>query len=1273
MDAVVGATPTRPQGRAVARWICRCLDDGTGQRRQTARPLRPWAALVLAIAVAGCGGGGGGTPEPPPPPPPEPPAPPVSETGIRFTRVLDSGLDRSFVTRFLSIKDPERFSNGIAAADYDADGDIDLYIVGGRTQPNHLYQNQGNGTFVEVGASVGLDVSHWGSGPVFGDVDGDGDLDLFIGSGDGDPVYLFENRLDADDEPNGVFVDRTADSGITITTDNTVSAAFHDYDRDGYLDLFLAHWGAVRERGDDTETVWRNNGDFTFTSTSIETGIADVLVAGGRDWSFTPNLSDIDGDGDADLLMTSDLDNSEILVNNGDGTFTATTDSNVITDQAGMGAAVGDYDNDGDMDWFVTSIYNLDVGGEHFGNRLYRNDGAGVFTDVTTESQVEDGGWGWGSCFADFDNDGHLDIFHVNGWHYELNKDFTIDQVRFFHSRGNGIFDERAEEVGLVNKSQGRGVACFDAERDGDIDIVIVNNSSDHLVYYRNDTDTANRYLGIKLDADGTNPHGIGAKVTVSTAQEQQLRELRAGSNYVSQNPLEAHYGLGNARFADVVVDWPDGTTNRVRAVAADQLLTVTQGRDVVLRLNVIQGDGDGIYAEGDEIAIEAAAPLHNYHFSHWTSSEGGTFADRFASATVFTMPGNSTTLIPNYLPGVALSEDVSVARRWNEVLLQSIRNDWARPTVHARNLFHSSAAMSDIWAAYSDTATPWLLGRTRAGSTCEFGTVVTPDDVDAAREEAISYAAYRIIFQRFRRSPGVGRIRRDINSLMSALGYDPAIDSTDYASGSAAALGNHIAGCYLDFGLVDGANEEDDYVNTVYEPVNPGLEPHLPGNPNIVDLNRWQPLSLETFIDQAGNPAQSEPEFLSPEWGIVVPFALSQNDVTIYERDGFEYWVYHDPGMPPTIDGTLSDSYKWGFSLVSIWSAHLSPDDGVTMDISPASLGNIDDYPRNFEDYPDFYDTLQGGDPGSGYDTNPVTGAPYAPQVVPRGDYSRVLAEFWADGPDSETPPGHWFTILNEVNDHELLVRRYRGTGPELGHLEWDIKAYFTLGGAMHDAAITAWGIKGWYDYIRPISSIRAMADRGQSSDSELASYHVDGIPLEDGYIELVDDDDELAGEDDEHVGKIKLLAWRGPDFIDDPETDQAGVDWILAGNWWPYQRPTFVTPPFAGYISGHSTYSRAAAEVLTALTGSEYFPGGMSGFEIRANEFLVFEEGPSVDMTLQWATYQDASDQTSLSRIWGGIHPPADDIPGRLIGIEVGEDAFALAESYFDGTAPP
>jgi hypothetical protein len=228
-----------------------------------------------------------------------------------------------------------------------------------------------------------------------------------------------------------------------------------------------------------------------------------------------------------------------------------------------------------------------------------------------------------------------------------------------------------------------------------------------------------------------------------------------------------------------------------------------------------------------------------------------------------------------------------------------------------------------------------------------------------------------------------------------------------------------------------------------------------------------------------------------------------------------------------------------------------------------------------------------------------------------------------------------------------------------------------------MHDAAIAAWGVKGWYDYIRPISALRYMCDRGQSSNSALPSWHPDGIRLQDGAIELITEDssapggrhEHLAQYKDVHLGKIALYAWRGPDYIPDPETSVAGVDWIRCEDWWPYQRPSFVTPPFAGYVSGHSTYSRAAAEVLTRLTGSQFFPGGVGTFEAPKNEFLVFEDGPSVDIQLQWATYYDAADECSLSRIYGGIHPPADDIPGRLMGSIIGVESFDLAKRYFDG----
>lgn len=631
---------------------------------------------------------------------------------------------------------------------------------------------------------------------------------------------------------------------------------------------------------------------------------------------------------------------------------------------------------------------------------------------------------------------------------------------------------------------------------------------------------------------------------------------------------------------------------------------------------------------------------------------------------------GNRGSNVPLPVVQTPDARSPSVSRLWNEVLLDAIRNDFARPTVHARNLFHISAAMYDAWAAYSTTSEPYMIGKQVGNFSCNLNAFPAPDDIQPAREQAIAFAAYRLILHRFGASPGAVNTISAADGLMQQLGFNTGHTSLVYEGGSPSALGNYIADCYIDFGLQDGANEANGYANTSYAPVNLPIEPELSGNPDIVDLDRWQPISLPLYIDQAGNVITSEPEFLSPEWGRVEPFSLTDADKTTYQRDGFDYEVFFDPGAPPGHSGATSDDYKWGFSLVAIWGSHLDHSDGVMIDISPASVGNIQQLPDSVSDYPQFYDYLNGGDSSQGYASNPVTAAPYAQQIVPRGDYARVLAEFWADGPDSETPPGHWFVILNEVSDDPEFTRLFRGQGDELGPLEWDVKSYFALGGAMHDSAIAAWGIKGWYDYLRPVSAIRAMADRGQSSDMTAASYSIDGLPLVPGHIELVETGDPLAGVADENVGKIKLLTWRGPGYVVNPDIDEAGVGWILAENWWPYQRPSFVTPPFAGYVSGHSTYSRAAAEVLTALTGSAFFPGGMSSFEIAANDFLVFENGPSVDMTLQWATYRDASDQCSLSRIWGGIHPPADDIPGRIIGEQIGIDAFGLAESYFNGS---
>jgi len=632
--------------------------------------------------------------------------------------------------------------------------------------------------------------------------------------------------------------------------------------------------------------------------------------------------------------------------------------------------------------------------------------------------------------------------------------------------------------------------------------------------------------------------------------------------------------------------------------------------------------------------------------------------------------------LIALFIGSLSVVSQHSVAREWNDQLLEAIRNDFARPTVHARNLFHSSVLMYDSWAIFDANAEPVFLGKDFGGYVCAFDGISTPENIEAARHEIMSYAVFRLLNARFINSPGSETTLQSALDLFLSYGYDPNFTSTDYSNNSYAALGNYLAREMLTFGYQDNSNEQNDYANLFYEPSNDPLVLALYQDNSLINPNKWQPLAFDVFIDQSGNVTPlSTPSFLSPEWGQVTPFCLKPEELEVLSN-GFDCYVYKNPGDPIYIENStqngIEDPYKWHFSLVVSWSSHMDPEDPTLIDISPAAIGNFDstNFPETFEEYKSFYDYAAGGDPSAGHDINPVTNAPYQPQMVKRSDYARVLAEFWADGPDSETPPGHWFTILNYVNDHPLLEKRFEGQGDVLSDLEWDVKAYLTLGGAMHDSAVDTWGIKGYYDYIRPISAIRYMAGKGQSTDPNLPNFDPHGMPLVPGLIELIQPGDELAGPNNENINEIKVYAWRGPDYIDDPLTDTAGVGWILGARWWPYQRGTFVTPPFAGYVSGHSTFSRAAAEVLTLLTGDPFFPGGMGTFEVEQNNFLVFEQGPTQDMTLQWATYRDASDQTSLSRIWGGIHPPIDDIRGRIIGEQIGTEAFAEAKAYFNAS---
>ena len=1148
------------------------------------------------------------------------------------------------------------FSGGLAYADIDNDGDFELYVTHGGGVPGYLFEFEG-GAFERIETNRGIRPSTAEFGGYFIDINGDAWVD-FISVQQGG-LEVFTNQ------GNGNFIEDTVSSRI-FHSRATLSAAASDFDLDGDIDLVFAHWG-TGWRGEKplSEYLWLNDGTGRFRDRSPH---LPVIPTQGSEHAFTPTFADIDSDGYPDLLLAGDFVSSQVF-RNVKGRWFEDITSSQITDKNGMGAAVGDYDRDGDLDWFVSSIWgDPDVFGSLYdGNRLYRNaNGRGDFEDVTPSSNLRYGGWGWGSCFADFDNDGWLDLFHTNG-----SIVFAEDRSVLFMGSPSGTFLESSERLGINHTDQGRAVLCMDYDDDGRVDIFIANNRKSPSVY-RNENDNANHYLKVNLLGLDGNVQAVGARIEITSASGTQTHEVQLGTGYLAQGTTEAHFGLGDDRVVDSIeITWPDRfrTKTSLTNVNSNQTIEVAQPEREELILNVVDGNGTGVYVEDERIHLLAEPPVDGYVFSHWTSSGGGNFGDAKSPETSFTMPANSVTVIANYLPVTSTEDDVSVARLWIEVLLESIRNDYARPTVHARNLFHTAAAMYDAWTAYADLEAPWLLNNSRAGSRCDFNSAGSVNDTRVAQDEAISFAAYRLILHRFSQSPGRATIVRDADVLMDFLGYDESIVELSTDIDRPAMLGNHIANCYIRFGLLDGANELLDYANLSYQPVNQALKPEKSGNPNITNLNRWQPLSLIEFIDQAGNPSASEPSFIGAEWGIVVPFALEQDDLSVYVRDEYEYWVYFDPGPPPLIDGSRAEWYRWGFELVALWSAQLDFTDEVLVDISPASLGNISNYPKTFTEYKAFYADAFSDEFNAGYDFNPSTQLPYDQQFVKRGDFTRVLAEFWADGPDSETPPGHWFVILNTVNDHPDLLRRLGGNGPILDNLEWDIKSYFTLGGAMHDAAIAAWGVKGWYDYIRPISAIRAMSDYGQSSHPEQDSYHVLGIGLRDGYIELIDSEDPLAGESDEHVGKIKLKAWRGPDYVIDPEADVAEVGWIRAEDWWPYQRPSFVTPPFAGYVSGHSTYSAAAAEVLEQLTGSRYFPGGVGNFEISPNVFLKFERGPSEPMTLQWATYKDAADQCSLSRIWGGIHPPQDDIPGRLIGREVGIGSYRKAESLFSG----
>lgn len=536
-----------------------------------------------------------------------------------FTEVTtESGLIHTHSNSAPQLREAIRIAAGGSVGDYDDDGDPDVYLIGGGESSNVLFRNNGDGTFTDVTSGSGTGISDvLGSGPLFNDVDGDGDLDILIFSVqrwaqpiDDDPDLLQNRPRLLRNNGSGQFTEDPMATGFTSGMPS-FGGAVGDLDRDGDLDLFMTHWSSDE---DGFQFFWENDGTGHFTD--VTSDYLGTQIATLDRFTFTPNITDINNDGWLDVLVSSDFGTSRMFISNGDGgsdaggqlTFTVEKPP-VLTDENGMGAALGDYDNDGDLDWFISSIWDPDSFPEGnwgiTGNRLYRNMGAGVFEDVTTAAGVRRGYWGWGSCFADFNNDTHLDLYHENGFNGSGADEFLEDPARLFMSNGDGTFNQSAEANGLDHSGQGRGISCFDYDLDGDLDIMVMPNN-EPIRLYRNDLPGPTRYLQMRLYDAGsdTNPFAVGARIELVNTAVTQIREVSAGSNYVSNNTLQQHFGLGDAGLPQQInITWPDGSAKVINGpVADDQVLSISRYCHTRYRTRIIA-------AEPAELTLHANLP----------------------------------------------------------------------------------------------------------------------------------------------------------------------------------------------------------------------------------------------------------------------------------------------------------------------------------------------------------------------------------------------------------------------------------------------------------------------------------------------------------------------------------------------------------------------------------------------------------------------------------------------------------------------------------------
>lgn len=430
------------------------------------------------------------------------------------------------------------YGGGVVCADFNHDSYPDLYLTDGEGHPNRLYINQKNGTFEETAAQANLHDMHESVGAVAGDIDNDGDLDLYLAN------HEAQNKLFLNDG-SGHFNDVTASAGVGDTGPST-SVAMVDYNNDGFLDIFVLNRSLF---GGDPCKFYRNNQDGTFTDVAAEIGTDYSGV------SLGVGFFDFDNDRDLDIYLADEINVDLIYRNEGNGTFTNIAGEIGLRATDGMGIDFADYDNDGDLDVYV---------GDYYADPLFRNNGDATFTDVAEQAGIINERVGWGINFLDYDNDGDKDLYVLNGSMVAHRKD---DHNVFFRNDGNGNFSRMNDAFGLSDDGDGRGSACADFNKDGYLDIFVVNVTRGKSKLYMNQGGS-NNWTTLELEGTASNRSAIGARVEVVSGSLRQIDEVRAGSSYASMNSLELEFGLGQRSSIDsVIVYWPSG----IKQVLLDQ------------------------------------------------------------------------------------------------------------------------------------------------------------------------------------------------------------------------------------------------------------------------------------------------------------------------------------------------------------------------------------------------------------------------------------------------------------------------------------------------------------------------------------------------------------------------------------------------------------------------------------------------------------------------------------------------------------------------------